>query len=58
MRLEVLELSQPRNTQHHYPAGPYHSVLLRLWDPVPLLPHLTACWSPLQPHQDTQCNKH
>lgn len=37
MRLEVLELSQPRNTQHHYPTGPYHSVLLRPWDPVPPL---------------------
>lgn len=25
MRLEVLELSQLHNTQHHYPAAPYHS---------------------------------
>lgn len=25
MRLQVLELSQLHNTQHHYPAAPYHS---------------------------------
>lgn len=46
MRLEVLELSQPRNTQHHYPAGPYHSVPLRPWDPVPPLQRLTAAGRP------------
>lgn len=32
-RLDVPELSQLHNTQHHYPAAPYHSALPRSQGP-------------------------
>lgn len=55
MRLEVLELSQRHNTQHHYPAAPYHSVPLRLRGPVPPCRSVPAASLPAPPTARTSC---